>query len=320
MTYDELKQIAKPHIRENGELPSNSFLLLTQLHIPFKTQKQCEEDYGGKMTPLYNSPAFLAVDSKGNKTVYFNSNVRYWNFYIFHEIAHYILGHENDSPQNEMDADMLGCILAAPVENLPSNLKSARDLSVLCQIPIDKSEMYWEEIRSIFSKNRRGRWKSTLILILCMLFVILLLYSRCVYNNIPEKTQENNANNVAISDTDIPSVPPSRPKEDDTFDESPSDDHFFSEERIVNSQENPPEDIIKPEKTPSVVLNHENKDMSRDDNIETAPSNEVFYYLPTGTRYHRQDCQYVKYKSNSIPIAQEDVGKSNLEPCKKCTP
>lgn len=145
MTYKELKKIAQPHIRENDNLPSNSFLLLSQLHIPFKNEKQCEEDYKGGMTPLYNHPAFLAVH-KEEKVVYFNTRTRYWNFYIFHEIAHYLLGHEDDSPQNELDANMLACILAAPIENLPSYLKSARDLSALCSIPIDKAEEYWQEI------------------------------------------------------------------------------------------------------------------------------------------------------------------------------
>lgn len=146
MTYKQLKKIAEPHIRKGENLPSNAFLLLAQLHIPFKSEKQCEQDFGGKMTPLYNHPAFLAIDSIGDKTIYFNSNTKYWNFYIFHEIAHYILGHEDDSPQNELDADMLACILIAPVENLPTYLKTARDLSSLCQIPIDKAEMYWQEI------------------------------------------------------------------------------------------------------------------------------------------------------------------------------
>ena len=149
MTYEELKQIAQPHIREGENLPSNAFLLLTQLHIPFKTGKQCEEDYGGKMTPLYNHPAFLATDSSGERTIYFNTNTRYWNFYIFHEIAHYLLGHEDGCPQNELDADLLACILAAPIENLPTYLKTARDLSSLCQIPIDKAEVYWQEIYPI---------------------------------------------------------------------------------------------------------------------------------------------------------------------------
>jgi hypothetical protein len=73
MTYNELKTIAQPHLSISCELPSNSFLLLTQLHIPFKTQKQCEDDYGGEMTPLYNHPAFLA-ECRGVKTLCKNSH------------------------------------------------------------------------------------------------------------------------------------------------------------------------------------------------------------------------------------------------------
>ena len=146
MTYKQLKKIATPHIREGSNLPSNSFLLLNQLHIPFKNDKQCRDDFKGKYNPLYEHPAFLLTEPNGDKTVYFNSNTMYWNFYIFHEIAHYLLGHEMSSPQNEIDADMLACILAAPIENLPTYLKTARDLSSLCQIPIDKAEMYWQEI------------------------------------------------------------------------------------------------------------------------------------------------------------------------------
>ena len=158
MTYEELKEIARPHIRKDDNLPSNAFLLLTQLHIPFKAEEQCKEDYDSEFTPLYNTPAFLKVDSDGGKTVYFKPNTRYWNFYIFHEIAHFILGHTDDCPQNEMDADMLACILAAPIENFPSTIKSAKDISSLAQIPIDKAEMYWQEIKPIVCKPHFPKW------------------------------------------------------------------------------------------------------------------------------------------------------------------
>lgn len=191
MTYNELKTIAHPHLRISCELPSNSFLLLTQLHIPFKTQKQCEDDYGGKMTPLYNHPAFLA-EYHGVKTLYFNSNAQYWNFYIFHEIAHYILGHENDSPQNEIDADMLACILAAPVENLPTYLKSARDLSALCKIPIDKAEMYWQEIKDKFSKWYKKPWIIGCIIGAIILSIVLLLLCLKNYPPTPKNIEETN--------------------------------------------------------------------------------------------------------------------------------
>ena len=169
MTYDELREISKPHIRERENLPSNSFLLLNQLHIPFKNERQSEQDFGDKINPLKSNPAYLSIDTNGNKTIYFNSNTPYWNFYIFHEIAHYILGHEQNHPQNEIDADMLACILAAPIENLPTYLKTARDLSSLCKIPIDKAEMYWQEIKYKFSKWYKKNW-----VIYCILGGIIL--------------------------------------------------------------------------------------------------------------------------------------------------
>lgn len=193
MTYNELKQIAKPHIREGENLPSNSFLLLNQLHIPFRNEKQCEKDFSDTINPLTNNPAFLSIDAGGNKTIYFNSNTSYWNFYIFHEIAHYILGHEQNSPQNEIDADILACILAAPIENLPTYLKSARDLSTLCKIPIDKAEMYWQEIKSNFSKSKKKPFiiGTTLIIILSFLRITL-------GQNVNVPIQNNN-----IADTNI---------------------------------------------------------------------------------------------------------------------
>ena len=171
MTYEELKKIAQPHIRENDNLPSNSFWLLNQLHIPFKNEKQCEEDYKDGTTPLDNHPAFLSIRNN-EKIVYFNSRTRYWNFYIFHEIAHYLLGHEGDSPQNELDANILACILAAPIENLPTTFKTANDLSVGANIPIDKAEEYWAEIKKRLPKNKK-LIKRKIIIASIILFVIL---------------------------------------------------------------------------------------------------------------------------------------------------
>ena len=155
MTYKELKRIAEPHIRKGDNLPSNALLLLTQLHIPYKTEKQCREDFKNKHNPLDDHPAFLYVGEDKNKTLYFNTATQYWNFYIFHEIAHYLLGHEDNSPQHEMDANLLACILTAPIENLPTYLKIAEDLSALCKIPIDKAEEYWQEIRDIYFEKVR---------------------------------------------------------------------------------------------------------------------------------------------------------------------
>lgn len=254
MTYKELKHIAQPHIRNGENLPSNSFLLLNQLHIPFKNEKQCEQDFDGKINPLKNNPAFLSIDANGSKVIYFNSNTQYWNFYIFHEISHYLLGHEQNSPQNEIDADMLACILAAPIENLPTYLKSARDLSTLCKIPIDKAEMYWQEISSNFPKLYKK-----ILAIGIMLFLILTTISLLIVLNNPLATKSNEAKNTANS---------------------------------INQ--------LITEKT------HE-------------PDEEPTYYVTSsGTHYHTYDCQYVKYKTNTISISLDEAKKINLEPCKEC--
>ena len=191
MTYNDLKKIAQPHIREGENLPSNSFLLLNQLHIPFKNEKQCEQDFDGKINPLKNNPAFLSIDANGGKVIYFNSNTQYWNFYIFHEISHYLLGHEQNSPQNEIDADMLACILAAPIENLPTYLKSARDLSALCKIPIDKAEMYWQEIKDKFSK-----WNKKAFVIGCIAGTLILSITLflCFNNSSTKETRIEETN------------------------------------------------------------------------------------------------------------------------------
>lgn len=248
MTYEELKRIAQPHIRINGGLPSNSFLLLAQLHIPFKTEEQCEMDFKSSMNPLYNCPAFLTKDKNANYVIYFNSNAQYWNFYIFHEISHYLLGHECDSPQNEIDADMLACILAAPTENLPSYLKSARDLSSLCKIPIDKAEMYWQEIKQEFSNRNKKIW--IIGGITCIITSSIVL-SLCLKN------------------------------------------HFSAVEKIE-----------KPNITTTVPL-----DNNQDD---------LFYVSSSGTHYHTSDCQYIKYKTNIIPVSLSEIEKLNLEPCEDC--
>lgn len=199
MTYEELKKIAQPHIRKTDNLPSNALLLLTQLHVPYRTEKQCREDFKGKYNPLDSYPAFLYIDEEKNKTMYFNISTRYYNFYIFHEIAHYILGHEDNSPQNEIDANLLACILAAPAENLPTYLKTAEDLSSLCQIPIDKAEMYWQEIKSNFSKWYKKTWVFYCIagtIILSTIFLLSLTNFPTTANNIEETNKTTSAPNV----------------------------------------------------------------------------------------------------------------------------
>lgn len=226
MTYKELKHIAQPHIREGDNLPSNSFLLLNQLHIPFKNEKQCEQDFSEEINPIKNNPAFLSIDSDGSKTIYFDSNTPYWNFYIFHEIAHYLLGHEQNSPQNEIDADMLACILAAPIENLPTYLKTARDLSSLCKIPIGKAEVYWQEISVNFLETNKKSWifnKKPLIPIIVLLIFLSITTLYIKHNNnstLTTTNAENSSNETGKTTTQKVNDPI-------TYESQSSDDLYY---------------------------------------------------------------------------------------------
>lgn len=206
MTYKELRKIAKPHIREHDNLPSNSFLLLNQLHIPFGNEVQCEKDYKGKMNPLYNTPAFLSIKENGEKIVYFKKDTRYWNFYIFHEIAHYLLGHEENSPQNELDANLLACILAAPIENFPTTIKTAQDLSDKCNIPIDRAEEYWQEIKNIKRRSKSTARKLALpivsvLAIIALIGIVTYSYKR---TNTPSAIQSTVIPDITSASTEYP--------------------------------------------------------------------------------------------------------------------
>ena len=52
--------------------------------------------------------------------------------------------------------------------------------------------------------------------------------------------------------------------------------------------------------------------------LESAVPSEIVYRTPSGKRYHRADCSYVKGKA--IPVSLEDAKESGLTPCKVCRP
>ncbi|OQB13123.1 MAG: hypothetical protein BWY15_01922 [Firmicutes bacterium ADurb.Bin193] len=45
-----------------------------------------------------------------------------------------------------------------------------------------------------------------------------------------------------------------------------------------------------------------------------------YYVSPTGTRYHKEDCFYIRDKTTKGRVTKEDIEGRNLEPCKVCLP
>lgn len=139
-TFQELRKIALPYSGIQKGVPSNPFILCDALRIPYEMYNTNQS----KRQIMYDAPAFLELTS--SPRIYVRRESKYWQFYMFHEISHYLLGHTSDGEDEEREADMLACCLIAPVEHLPSYLKTAIDLNTLCQIPIDRAEEYWDLI------------------------------------------------------------------------------------------------------------------------------------------------------------------------------
>lgn len=241
MTYKELKKIAQPHIRERDNLPSNALLLLTQLHLPYKTEKQCKEDFDGKYNPLDSHPAFLYIKDD-ERVLYFKTTTRYWNFYIFHEMAHFLLGHEENSPQNELDANLLACILAAPIENFPTTIKTAQDLSEKCNIPIDRAEEYWQEIKNEIPYYKRvKKYITSFAISLIAIIIIFVTYSFHGSNNISSSLDSQQT----PSATPLNEIVEEIPLEESVFVTISGDKYHISECSYVKYKNNLTEYSIK---------------------------------------------------------------------------
>lgn len=149
MKFKELKQFADNLHIERTETPLNALKLAEQLNIPVKDDNAARKDFRGENNPLWEYPSFLLIDRNGNKTIYFNSMTKYWNFYLMFQIAHYLLGHTEKSYRNEIEADLLAGLLLVPVENIIGKVENEYKLSKLCNIPHYVADIYWKEIQAL---------------------------------------------------------------------------------------------------------------------------------------------------------------------------
>ena len=174
--FNQLKSLSEMYTNSITELPNNPFIIASQLHIDFKSSSQCENDTN-LMNIFISHPAFMRK-IKNKNVIYFDENSKYWQFYFFHELSHYILQHKYNSIENEQEANILSCLLIAPERLLPSYLKSATDLSLFANIPISKAEEYWQELKikrrkNIFSFKKDKILTSVTIISVCLLIAAL---------------------------------------------------------------------------------------------------------------------------------------------------
>lgn len=146
MNYQELKKFANKLNIERTETPLNALKLVERLNIPYGNENVAIRDFKGKDNPLWEYPACLYIDEYGKRKIYYNSQTRFWNFYLMHEIAHWLLNHKETLYGNEIEADMLACILLVPPESVKHKCDNAYKVCKIYNVPVDKADMYWQEI------------------------------------------------------------------------------------------------------------------------------------------------------------------------------
>lgn len=152
MNYQQLKEFTSKLNIERTEIPLNALKLAKRLNIPYGNENVAMADFKDKNNPLWEYPACLYIDEYGKRKIYYNSKTRFWNFYLMHEVAHWLLGHRETSYGNEIEADLLACILLVPPESIRQKCDNAYEVCKLCNVPVDKADIYWQEIYD----ERRG--------------------------------------------------------------------------------------------------------------------------------------------------------------------
>lgn len=157
--YEQLKDIAEIYTHHIEKVPGNPFRLANQLQMKCKTKFEFLNDYKNSYCPLYSYPAILCntgTEDAPDYIIYYDESSEFWRFYVFHELSHYLLGHDSDDPGNEKEANMLACLLIAPPNMIPSTFQSANDLCFHFHIPIGRAEEYWEYL-NVKSKHIKSK-------------------------------------------------------------------------------------------------------------------------------------------------------------------
>ena len=137
MNYQDLKEFAAKLNIGRTEIPLNAIKLANQLNIPCGNEDVAIVDFKGKNNPLWEYPACLYIDEYGKRKIYYNSKTRFWNFYLMHEVAHWLLGHTRETYLNEIEADLLACVLLVSPQIIKDGCKNAYRVCKLCNIPVE---------------------------------------------------------------------------------------------------------------------------------------------------------------------------------------
>lgn len=223
-TYEQIKAISENYTLQSTKIPCNPFSLCSRLQVTYKTKAQCIKDFGGRC-PLETVPAIMCKKGMSNNpdnVIYIDESSKYWQFYMFHELAHHILEHETDGAEQEQEANLLACCLIAPPDKLPTYLKSATDLACFANIPIGRAEEYWRNLHPYKGKNFSHKFKIActiaVVSIVCLTVGIalhasnlplgqktdILAQSTAAPTENPQNTYSITSGSVSINGTEYP--------------------------------------------------------------------------------------------------------------------
>ncbi len=295
MTYKELKRLYDKKIMQKFDiLPVNSFNIANMLNLRVKNSIECKLDFKEKY-PLTQCNAFIAIFN-GEEIIYHDEKYPYKNFSVAHEIAHHLLEHKTDGIEQHKDANLLAAIIVAPVELIKKHkIKSALQLAEQCKIPINVAESYWLEI---FPKSNTSNLKNNIVkygLIVASTSVLVSIIFSIIYaNNFLLNTNTNNINNTLINQD----IEETTKYIIDFFKDSESNSEIKTENVTL--------DVIT--ETTSEILND---DSDINNNLEV-------FITKTGKKYHRENCKYIKKKTNVTKITIKDAQNLQYTPCSIC--
>lgn len=218
MKYNYFKKISV-ELRKSA---SNARELALDYGLLIKDEVAFFTDYGS-LAPLQQQNAVLTVYN--NRYIIYYKHGPYENFYILHELCHYLLKHTGDNAENERQANYLACMSLIPYKHIK---RSSQFLSDEYGIPLDRVKEY----KTYALKNIH----TPLIVPVAVILITLLAVFTIIFCSKPTVHPNNN---------------------------------------------------------------------------------DIVYITKTGTKYHKQDCYYIKDKK-TIALPLKDLEGKDYLPCNIC--
>ncbi len=280
-SYKTLKSILKREnlINDNNLTYSDIINLVKNAGIVIKTFDEYKKEGIDDTAIPDGSHAFLAESDDGY-IIYYDEDY-YKNYWIIHEFSHYILKHNHDGKIQEYSANLMSCMIIAPVKSLiKKKIFTSDEIHKKYCIPKDIAIMYFNELvknENKYSCNVNNKtFKSKLVknykkaLLLFSIFIISIL-------------------------------------------------SFTLNENIQNSKKDSLIKIMFSAETTSVAAFNAFK-TNIYKNTKSDEDNITVYITKTGKKYHRASCQYVKNKVTVFTLSIENAKLSGYTPCSKCLP